>query len=174
MNEFLIKNYISRLTLNDIDSFARIHGIEFNDDELHIVFEGREEDFKEVEKSFVASGVMVENIGYENHWRLSFIKNFDAENLMDSLLSLADSLRDMCETKKELYDITGFMKQITPKNIMESHQKLQEILDEHLQKWNNSTDKYKKSKIDLLMLRKAEMNEIWNYISGMDERRDKG
>lgn len=37
MNEFLIKSYISRLTLNDIDSFARSHGILFTNDELKLV-----------------------------------------------------------------------------------------------------------------------------------------
>ena len=37
MNEFLIKSYISRLTLNDIDSFARSNGILFTNDELRLV-----------------------------------------------------------------------------------------------------------------------------------------
>lgn len=37
MNEFLIKNYISRLTINDIDDFAKKHGIELNEQELRIV-----------------------------------------------------------------------------------------------------------------------------------------
>ncbi len=37
MNEFLIKNYISRLTLSDIDEFAKKHGIELNDDELKLI-----------------------------------------------------------------------------------------------------------------------------------------
>lgn len=37
MNEFLIKSYISRLTLGDIDTFARSHGILLTDDELQLI-----------------------------------------------------------------------------------------------------------------------------------------
>ena len=37
MNEFLIKNYVSRLSLSDIDSFARSHGILFTNSELNLV-----------------------------------------------------------------------------------------------------------------------------------------
>ena len=39
MNEFLIKNYISRLTLNDIDTFAKKNGIELNEKELKLIEE---------------------------------------------------------------------------------------------------------------------------------------
>ncbi len=37
MNEFLIKNYISRITTNDIDEFAKKHGIELKEEELKII-----------------------------------------------------------------------------------------------------------------------------------------
>lgn len=37
MQEFLIKNYISRLTLKDIDEFAKKHGIELNEQELKLI-----------------------------------------------------------------------------------------------------------------------------------------
>ena len=37
MSEFLIKSYVSRLTLGDIDSFARSHGILFSHDELELI-----------------------------------------------------------------------------------------------------------------------------------------
>ena len=37
MNEFLIKNYISKLTLNDIEKFARKNEIELNEKELKII-----------------------------------------------------------------------------------------------------------------------------------------
>ena len=37
MNEFLIKNYISKLTLNDIKTFAIKNGIELNEEELKII-----------------------------------------------------------------------------------------------------------------------------------------
>lgn len=37
MQEFLIKNYISRLTLKDIDNFSKKHGIELNEQELKLI-----------------------------------------------------------------------------------------------------------------------------------------
>ena len=37
MNEFLIKNYISRLTLDDINGFSKKHGIDLNEDELKLI-----------------------------------------------------------------------------------------------------------------------------------------
>jgi hypothetical protein len=37
MNEFLIKNYITKLTTNEIDTFAKKNGIELNDKELKII-----------------------------------------------------------------------------------------------------------------------------------------
>lgn len=37
VNEFLIKNYISKLTLNDINTFAIKNGIELNEEELKII-----------------------------------------------------------------------------------------------------------------------------------------
>ena len=37
MNEFLIKNYISRLKPDDINLFAKKHGIELNEEELKLV-----------------------------------------------------------------------------------------------------------------------------------------
>ncbi|MGM9849661.1 MAG: hypothetical protein ACI31V_02040 [Bacilli bacterium] len=37
MNEFLIKNYISRLTQDDINGFAKKHGIDLNEDELKLI-----------------------------------------------------------------------------------------------------------------------------------------
>ena len=37
INEFLIKNYIQRLNLNDIDKFAKANGIELTNDELELI-----------------------------------------------------------------------------------------------------------------------------------------
>jgi len=37
MNEFLIKNYISKLTLDDIDTFAKKNGIELKETELKLI-----------------------------------------------------------------------------------------------------------------------------------------
>lgn len=48
MNEFLIKNYISRLTSNDIDNFAKKHGIELNEKELNIVEQHIKNDWRTI------------------------------------------------------------------------------------------------------------------------------
>lgn len=48
MNEFLIKNYISRLTSNDIDTFAKKHGIELNEKELNIVEQHIKNDWRTI------------------------------------------------------------------------------------------------------------------------------
>ncbi len=37
MNDFLIKNYISRLTIYDIDTFAKKNGIELRESELLLI-----------------------------------------------------------------------------------------------------------------------------------------
>lgn len=37
MNEFLIKNYISKLTTKEINNFAKKHGIDLNNDELELI-----------------------------------------------------------------------------------------------------------------------------------------
>lgn len=37
LNEFLIKNYINKLTLNDINTFSQKQGIDLNKDELELI-----------------------------------------------------------------------------------------------------------------------------------------
>lgn len=39
MNEFLIKNYISKLTKKEIENFSKNQGIELNNEELEIIEE---------------------------------------------------------------------------------------------------------------------------------------
>jgi hypothetical protein len=45
MNEFLIKNYISRLSTNDIIGFSKKHGIELNKEELKLIEKHIKEDW---------------------------------------------------------------------------------------------------------------------------------
>lgn len=137
---------------------------EFNDDELHIVFEGKENDFEKVEKAFENSQMMVESIGYGNNWHLSFIKNFDIENLMDKFVDVAQEIRDMCETREELYEITRFMEHLPQYAPTDCYQKLHEIVDKHIKKWNDSNEKYKHSKIDLLLMLKTTLDEVLDYV----------
>lgn len=37
MSEFLIKNYISKLTLSEIESFSKKNGLSLNHDELEVI-----------------------------------------------------------------------------------------------------------------------------------------
>jgi len=37
LNEFLIKNFISKLTLNDIETFSKKQGIDLNNEELKLI-----------------------------------------------------------------------------------------------------------------------------------------
>lgn len=48
MQEFLIKNYISRLTLKDIDEFAKKHGIELNEQELKLIEQHIRKDWRTI------------------------------------------------------------------------------------------------------------------------------
>ena len=48
MQEFLIKNYISRLTLKDIDEFAKKHGIELNEKELKLIEQHIRKDWRTI------------------------------------------------------------------------------------------------------------------------------
>jgi hypothetical protein len=38
MSEFLIKNYISKLSLSEIDEFSKKQGLSLDDDELNIIY----------------------------------------------------------------------------------------------------------------------------------------
>ena len=48
MQEFLIKNYISRLTLDDIDEFAKKHGIELKEQELKLIEQHIRKDWRTI------------------------------------------------------------------------------------------------------------------------------
>ena len=48
MNEFLIKNYISKITTKDIDSFARKNNIELNKEELKLIENYIKSDWKTI------------------------------------------------------------------------------------------------------------------------------
>ena len=48
MQEFLIKNYISKLTINDISEFAKKHGIELNEQELKLIEQHIRKDWRTI------------------------------------------------------------------------------------------------------------------------------
>jgi hypothetical protein len=48
MNEFLIKNYISKITKEDINKFAKKHNIELTNEELKLVEQYIKNDWKTI------------------------------------------------------------------------------------------------------------------------------
>jgi len=48
MQEFLIKNYISRLTTTEIDEFAKKHGIELKESELILIKQIIQKDWRTI------------------------------------------------------------------------------------------------------------------------------
>lgn len=140
---------------------------EFNDDELHIIFEGREKDFKEVESAFEGSRTTVENVGYENNWNLMFIKNFETENIAESLVEIAGDLRELCETRNELYVINSYVKDMHTLNISESYERLEALIEEHISKWEDSNSKYKESKLAFLAHCKKQLRDVSKYIRSL-------
>lgn len=48
MNEFLIKNYISRITIEDINKFSKKHNIELSKEELKLIEQHIKNDWKTI------------------------------------------------------------------------------------------------------------------------------
>lgn len=124
--------------------------LEVNDDELHITFEGREVDFQSLENAFKQCGTIVTNLGYENNWRLFYIPNFNAEYLAAALNNLAGTLREICESRAELREVDSIVGDIGKNDFRKCYKRLQEILSKHLEKWENSDNKYKEEKVNYI------------------------
>lgn len=137
---------------------------EVNDSELHIIFEGRESDFIRLEQAFDKCRPMIESMGYENQWHLSFIKNFEAEDILDKLIQAAESIRDMCETRAELHEADAFITNAVHGDIQVNYLAVRSLLEKHQEKWRYSTDRYKKEKIDYLNMVAESIKEISNLL----------
>ena len=48
MNEFIIKNYISKITIEDINKFSKKHNIELSKEELKLVEQHIKNDWKKI------------------------------------------------------------------------------------------------------------------------------
>lgn len=48
MNDFLIKNYISRITIEDINKFSKKHNIELSKEELKLIEQHIKNDWKTI------------------------------------------------------------------------------------------------------------------------------
>lgn len=123
---------------------------EANDSELRIVFEGRSGEFHKLEQAFDECRPMVQNLGYENHWELCHIKNFETENLKRDFVQLAASLKDMCESRSELYEVEHLISMAKTVSLKGSCQALVAFLNKHRPKWEQDKGQYQKEKSDYI------------------------
>ena len=123
---------------------------EVNDDELKIIFEGRLSDYELIKKAFEECREIVENEGYANAWSLDFEKNFESENVINQLLSAANMLRDVCETRAELREVDKFKSAVSDDEISELYGRLMSMIKKHIEKWEVSSDDYRQNRINEL------------------------
>lgn len=132
---------------------------ETNDEELHVIFEGRDEDFRKMEEAFEQTRSAVENAGYENRWQLTHIPNFEAGNLVRQLRELAAHMREMCESRRELSEIDRLAEEIGEENLDKNCQSMQAVLCAHIAKWEQSQSEYRQGKITYLKMLEGRLRE---------------
>lgn len=125
---------------------------EVNDDELQIVFEGNDDDFKKLEAAFCESKDIVNNMGYENNWSLSHISNFTLECAVQSLTDIIEEFKSTCETRAELAQLDKCIEQLefhvdTYSEFCTIRKSVEKIFNQHIDKWQKSDSPYKQSKI---------------------------
>lgn len=133
---------------------------EVNDSELHIIFEGLESDFSELEKAFEQCKDIVLNIGYENQWHLSHVRNFDEEHFAKQMDEVAEQLGNICETRAELREIARFVTTVKERDVGKNCRQMQQLLVKHIEKWEDSREKYKEGKISYLKMLEETVKEI--------------
>lgn len=79
---------------------------EVNDDELDIVFEGRQSDFDRLETAFTESKEDVVMVGYRNNWKLFHLTNYERENIIQELLNSINNLSDYAVGEKDIQLLT--------------------------------------------------------------------
>lgn len=137
---------------------------EVNDEELRIVFEGRESDYRLVAEAFCQDGPVIENAGYEVKWELSHVGNFEAGNIAKKLAQLAKELREMCESRQELWELDSFLSGMEEDKLDRSCQALQGILARHVDKWARSGNDYRQEKIMYLNILESSLEEAKNRL----------
>lgn len=124
-----------------------------NDDELSIIFEGKDENFKELEVAFHDSKDTINNMGYENNWNLSFVENFsDIETVIENLKCIIEKFRDFCDTRKELDLLRDYINRLKPDTYTEIRENVMKTFEQHIEKWENSNSPYKEGKIGLMRI----------------------
>jgi len=132
---------------------------EVNDDELHIIFEGSDADFEKLEVAFCESKDIVNNIGYENNWNLSHISNFTVDRAADDLKDIIESFREFCETRAELAQLNECISLLNADTYADVCKKVEKIFEQHIEKWQNSDNKYKEEKIGFIKVLLTRINE---------------
>ena len=132
---------------------------ETNDEELHVIFEGRDEDFRKMEEAFAQTRPAAENAGYENRWQLTHVQNFEAGSLVRQLRELADQMREMCESRRELSEIACLAQEIREENLDQSCRSMRDVLRAHIAKWEQSQSEYRQGKITYLKMLEGRLRE---------------
>lgn len=132
---------------------------EANDEELRVVFEGREADFVRLEKAFDQLRPAVENAGYENRWQLAHARNFEAGDIVLQLQDIARNLREMCESRAELKEIESLTARAGEDNIRECCEAVRAVISGHIAKWEQSGSRYRQEKIVYLEMLEERLDE---------------
>lgn len=132
---------------------------EVNDEELHIVFEGRKADYQLLEEAFQQLKPAIENAGYENKWQLTYVRNFEAVDIVEQYVKVARSLRELCECRRELNEVDNLIAGIREDNLSESSTQIKAVISDHILKWEQSTNDYRQEKIMYLKMLEDSLGE---------------
>lgn len=143
---------------------------EVNDEELQIVFEGQASDYRLVEEAFRRSADAAEEQGYTNKWELSYAGDLGMESAVETLLELAKSLREVCESRAELGTVDHFILQMKKSPGGVDCGTLRDILAGHIQKWGTSGSPYSQEKITYLEMMLGRLDEAEGYLTKRAKR----
>lgn len=137
---------------------------EANDEELRIMFEGQASDYLLMEEAFRRSADTAEEQGYINKWELSYAGDLGMESALETLLELANELREVCESRAELGTVDHFILQMDKTPGCGDCGTLRDILTGHIQKWEADGSPYCQEKIAYLEILLSRLNEAEAYL----------
>ena len=123
---------------------------EANDSELNVLFEGRSEDFEKLEQAFQESRQIIVSLGYENEWTVCHLPNYESEHYLEELIQIAEKLKDMCESRAELYEIETYIRKAGEHDILQNQKDLTALIEKHIRKWDTGNSRFRKEKIFFL------------------------
>ncbi len=139
---------------------------EVNDEDLHIIFEGRRTDHQRLAEAFRQMEPAVENAGYENRWQLTYKQNFESADFARRLAKTAKDLREMCECRAELSRIDNFIAGIREESVVENCRQFRSLLSEHIVKWEQGNSAFKQEKIAYLSMMEEGIAEVGRQLEG--------